>query len=123
LKNQPFFCDIKFYYLNISVSRVEILSGKPDFPTVVWGVGNKLVRPRLGSLVTTNSWLLFNLLKMEGTQVLLFFWLLNYITIQDWLLTPCSMWHLFTEFRRLKEFSQNVAVINDIAERVSDFEQ
>ena len=72
-EKSTFFCDIKFYYLNISVSRVEILSGKPDFPTVVWGVGNKLVRPRLGSLVTTNSWLLFNLLKMEGTQVLLFF--------------------------------------------------
>ena len=52
---------------------MEILSGKPDFPAVVWGVGEELVRPRLGSLVTTDSWLLFDLLKMEGTQVLLFF--------------------------------------------------
>ena len=83
-------------------------------------MGTELVRPRLGSLVTTDSWLLFDLLKMEGTQVLLFFWLLNHIMLQDWLLTPCSMWHLFAEFRRLEEFSQNVAVINDIAERVSD---
>ena len=40
-------------------------------------------------------------------------------TPQDWLQTPCDMWPLFAEYRKLEDFARNVAVVNDLAERVS----
>ena len=36
---------------------------------------------------------------------------------QDWLLTPASTWHLSPSFLKLKEFTTNLVVINDLAER------
>ena len=54
-------------------------------------------------LVTPDSWLVFQLLGLEGSQ--------------DWLQTPASLWKLFAEYRKLEEFSSNLPVCNDIAER------
>ena len=46
---------------------------------------------------------MFDLLKISGSQ--------------DWLLTPASTWHLSPSFLKLKEFTTNLVVINDLAER------
>ena len=46
---------------------------------------------------------MFKLLGLEGPQ--------------DWLQTPVSLWHLFEEYKKLEEFSNNISVCNDIAER------
>ena len=62
-----------------------------------------LARPRLGSLVTSNSWLIFDLLGLVGPQ--------------DWLQLPCNMWPMFSEYRKLTEFATNISVTNDLAER------
>ena len=35
-------------------------------------------------------------------------------------MTPCSLWPLFQEYRRVEEFARNVSTINDLAERVSE---
>ena len=58
---------------------------------------------RLETLVNPNSWLILQLLNLQGSQ--------------DWLLTPCSMWQLFGDYRKLEEFSVNLPVTNDLAER------
>ena len=36
-------------------------------------------------------------------------------------MTPCSLWPLFKEYRKLEEFAKNIATINDLAERVSNY--
>ena len=51
-----------------SMPREEIATGKPDYPTLDWS-GEVLVRPRVSSLVTKNSWLVFDLLQLQGSQV------------------------------------------------------
>ena len=82
--------------------RELIKTGRPQFPELDWqGEGNK--RPRLATLVNPNSWLMFQLLNLQDSQ--------------DWLLTPCSMWQLFGDNRKLEEFSVNLPVTNDLAER------
>ena len=48
--------------------RTVIKSGRPDFPVLDWR-GEELARPRLASLTTSDSWLLFQMLQLEGTQV------------------------------------------------------
>ena len=82
--------------------RELIRTGRPEFPGLDWR-GEKITRPRLATLVNPNSWLIFQLLNLEGSQ--------------DWLLTPCSMWQLFGDYRKLEEFSLNLPVTNDLAER------
>ena len=46
-------------------------------------------------------------------------------TSTDWLQTPCSMWPLFADYRKLEDFAKNISVTNDIAERgiriITDF--
>ena len=82
--------------------RAPIQMGRPQFPVLDWS-SEVLTRPRLGSLVTTNSWLIFDLLELQGPQ--------------DWLQLPCSMWPMFSEYQKLAEFSSNISVTNDLAER------
>ena len=48
--------------------RTDIKSGRPDFPVLDWR-GEELARPRLATLTTPDSWLLFQMLELEGTQV------------------------------------------------------
>jgi hypothetical protein len=66
----------------------EIRTGRPVFPVLSWA-SEAVERPRLATLTTP-----------------------------DWLLTPCAMWPLFSDYRRLEEFALNVSVTNDLAERV-----
>ena len=90
--------------------RDHIANGRPDFPDVVIEIEAKSI-PSLHRLVNKNSWLIFNLLGLDGKQ--------------EWLQTSCSMWHLFADFLKLREFSTNLSVTNDVAERgirmISDF--
>ena len=92
-----------------SLPRITISSGKPVFPLLESGA--QQTRMNLASLVTSDSWLVFQLLGLHGPH--------------DWLQTPASLWHLFEEFRTLQKFSTNLSVCNDIAERgihlMSDF--
>ena len=85
-----------------SQPREHISTGKPEFPILDWS-GHTLERPRLATLVTPKSWLIFQLLKLQGSQ--------------DWLSTPCSMWHLFADYRKLEECATYLPVTNDLAER------
>ena len=57
----------------------------------------------MASLVSEDSWLVFNLLGLEGDH--------------DWLQAPASLWPRFEEYRTLHEFASNISVCNDIAER------
>ena len=85
-----------------SSERVEISSGKPEFPYVDWS-GIVTTVPDLSSFITADSWLTFDMLGLTGNQ--------------DWLLIPARLWDRFAEFRRLKEFVTNLSICNDIAER------
>ena len=57
----------------------------------------------LSSFVTERSWLLFDLLGLDG--------------VQEWLQTPPTMWEMFDDYRKLKDYVVNVCVVNDLAER------
>ena len=86
--------------------EATVKCGKPVFPAIVL-----TELPKLCSLVSPKSWLLFDLLQLEGTQ--------------EWLQTPVQMWSMFSDFRKLETFILNVSVTNDLAERgiklTSDF--
>ena len=36
-------------------------------------------------------------------------------------LAPCEVWHLISEYQKLEEFTNNLLVTNDLAERVGDY--
>ena len=57
----------------------------------------------MSAFVSSDSWLVFDKLGLTGSQ--------------DWLTIPPNLWSNFQEFRKLKEFSENISVCNDIAER------
>lgn len=59
-----------------ATAKQEIKTGRPAFPELDWR-GEQLERPRLATLVTNDSWLVFQLLGLQSSQ--------------DWLLTPCSI--------------------------------
>ena len=82
--------------------RVKVKMGKPEYPVLDWR-NTVLTRPRLASLVTCNSWLIFDLLGLTGPQ--------------DWLQLTSNMWDMFSEYRRFAEFATNLPVTNDLAER------
>ena len=50
-----------------SCPRIQISMGKPEFPYLSWSSDHKL--PPLASLVTSDSWTLFDRLGLEGTNV------------------------------------------------------
>ena len=82
---------------------------KPKFPNILFSATHD--PPKLSSLVSSDSWLLFSLLHLEGSQ--------------EWLQTPVHVWKVFADFRKLETFVLNVSVTNDLAERgiklTSDF--
>ena len=84
-------------------------TGKPKFPDILFSATHD--PPKLSSFVSSDSWLLFSLLHLEGSQ--------------EWLQTPVHMWKVFADFRKLDTFVLNVSVTNDLAERgiklTSDF--
>ena len=51
-----------------AMPRVRIETGRPDFPMSVWQ-GAVLTRPKLSSFLSSNSWLIFQLLNLDGSQV------------------------------------------------------
>ena len=51
-----------------SLERMVIKTGKPRFPVLDWS-GEERRIPDMASLVTTESWLVFDLLGLTGTQV------------------------------------------------------
>ena len=85
-----------------SSPRYPVQMGKPEFPAYDWR-NEVLARPRLSSLVTSSSWLIFDILGLTGPQ--------------DWLQLPSNMWTMFTEYRQIAEFANNLPVTNDLAER------
>ena len=48
--------------------RGQVKSGRPTFPVLEW-VGEELARPRLATLITTCTWLIFHKLQLTGSQV------------------------------------------------------
>ena len=68
--------------------------GKPSFPQIIFGENGSL--PKLSSFVNEKSWLLFDLLGLDGQQ--------------EWLQTPHDMWVMFFEYRKLRDYVMNVTV-------------
>ena len=79
-----------------------IQKGKPQFPVIDF-TGEEIKLPDMSAFVSSDSWLVFDMLNLTGSQ--------------DWLTIPPNLWQNFEEFRKLKEFSENISVCNDIAER------
>ena len=77
------------------------MGGKPTFPYI--DLSNPDDIPDLASLVSSESWLIFNLLELNGSQ--------------DWMTIPANLWDNFVDFKKFKEFAENLSVCNDIAER------
>ena len=61
------------------------------------------IKSCLSSFVGEGSWLLFDICGVE--------------TKPEWLLIPSKHWETFEDFRRMKEFAENLPVTNDTAER------
>ena len=85
-----------------SLERKKIVSGKPQFPQIIFS-GEEINHPEMSSFVSCDSWLVFDILGLGGSH--------------DWLTIPANLWSNFVEFKRLKEFFENISVINDVAER------
>ena len=81
--------------------RKVIKTGKPTFPVLTYGA--KYARENMSMLIGPESWLVFDLLNLSGSQ--------------DWLLTPTSEWHLSPDYMKLHNFASNLVVSNDLAER------
>ena len=60
-------------------------------------------RPCLSVFVGKGSWMLFDICGGE--------------TKPEWLLIPSKHWEKFEDFRRMKEFAENLPVTNDTADR------
>ena len=78
-----------------------ILTGKPTFPELPFGP--IAARKDMASLVGIESWLLFDLLELKGNQ--------------DWMLLPTSTWHVNPQYKVLDDFTRQLTVVNDLAER------
>ena len=93
----------------VSVPRPESFSpGKPVFPRkgftqdhTIW-VNDNL--PSLSIFVSERSWLLFNLLDLGPAD-------------SEWLQVEVHQWHLFSGFRKFRDFVKGLTVVNDPAER------
>lgn len=68
--------------------------------------------PNLVSLIGARSWLLFNLLKLDNSQL-------------DWLQVPVKYWDKMESYKKIEKFVVNLEVVNDCAERdvklITDF--
>ena len=65
--------------------------------------GETITRPNIITFFNPKSWLIFHRLVLQGSQ--------------NWLVTPYSMWYLFSDYRKLEEFSVNLLMTNDLAKR------
>ena len=78
--------------------KIEIKTGKPKFPNLEYKLGEP--RPKLSSFVTENSWLIFQILGIEG----------------DFLSVPMKYWPGLSEYKKFEYFCKNLPVLNDSAE-------
>ena len=78
--------------------RVKFSPGKPAFPKELVEESENL-QPY--SLIGPNSWLLFELLHMDG----------------NWLSLPSQQWAENEEFLQMANIVKNISVVNDAAER------
>ena len=85
-----------------SLERKVIECGKPVFPFIDLS-GDYADIPDMSTLVTSDSWLVFDLLGLTGSQ--------------DWMTIPANLWENFLDFRKLRTFAENTSVCNDVAER------
>lgn len=83
-----------------SLDRNVIDTGKPVFPYIDLSSGDM---PDMSDLVTSSSWVIFDLLHLTGPQ--------------DWLSIPSNLWQNFSEFRKFSVFANSLTVCNDVAER------
>ena len=76
--------------------------GKPDFRPVL----DKLTddKPSLSVFVTERSWLVFHLLEVSPAELV-------------WLEFPASTWEHYESYRSLRDYLQDMEVVNDAAER------
>ena len=84
-----------------SLERKVIPTGKPTFPELPFGP--TVARKNMASLVGHESWHLFDLLELNGSQ--------------DWLLSPTSTWDVNPAYKVLENFTRDLTVVNDLAER------
>ena len=82
-----------------STLRGEIKTGKPEFPIMTWPDR----RPQMSCFVGPESWLLFDLLNLPGSN--------------DWLLVPAAHWHNLDEYKKIETFLSNLPCVNDGSER------
>ena len=84
-----------------SQERGQLKTGKPVFP--VFSHGATVARGDMAVLVGPESWLVLDLLELRGDQ--------------DWMLASASTWPLSKDYTKLQEFTRNLTVVNDLAER------
>ena len=84
------------------LERKKVKGGRPPFPFIDLG-GSVTGLPDMIPLISSESWLVFDLLGLSGSQ--------------DWMTIPVSFWDHFEDFRRFREFVENISVCNDIADR------
>ena len=70
-----------------SLERNKIEGGKPEFPHIDL-IGEEIKIPDMSNFVGNNSWLVFDMLGLTGSQ--------------DWLTIPARLWENFNEFIILK---------------------
>lgn len=76
----------------------NFVQGKPKFPDFTTEL------PFLSSLIGPRSWLLFSLMGLSNCQT-------------DWLQLPVEYWDLMENYRTIKNFINQLEVVNDCAER------
>ncbi|EFX76590.1 hypothetical protein DAPPUDRAFT_106824 [Daphnia pulex] len=83
----------------------NFLPGKPIFPVITEN------GPFLLDLIGERSWLLFDRLKLQGSQ--------------DWMQLQPKYWNLMEEYRKERDFLSTLEAVNDSAERgiklITDF--
>ena len=85
-----------------SLARQKIQGGRSVFPYIDMS-GPEPQVPEMSSLITSDSWLVFDLLWLTGPQ--------------DWMTIPISLWENFADFRKFQDFAKNISAVNDVAER------
>ena len=96
----------------LSIPRPKrFLPGKPKFPKI--GPNDSVEYPdQLIRFIGPNSWLLFDLLKMNEEQL-------------DWMQAPVSCWEKISGYKKAEAVVRSMEVVNDCAERavklITDF--
>lgn len=86
-----------------SQGRRQIKTGELTPPSPGLFSGTTRNREKMLSSVGGDSWLVFDLLDLPGSQ--------------DYLVTLAFSWHHSTDCMRLQEFATNLTIVNALAER------